>query len=82
MEIIVIKETYKDAIKLVKQLKENPQSVCCVVIAGYRAKSRGLYDELYKEKVLYRGCWMFKKKDYPWIVAWKHGCGHMWKDNT
>ena len=82
MEIISIKETYKEARKLVKQLKENPKSVCCVVIAGHRAKSNNLYDELYKELVCYRDHWMFKKKDYPWIVAWKHGCGHLWKDNT
>lgn len=83
LEIISKKETYKEARELVQQLKENPQSVCCVVIAGYRAKkSKHLYDELYRELVHFRGCWMFKKKDYPWIVGWKHGCGHLWKDNT
>lgn len=81
MEIIVQKETYKEARKLVKQLSENPASTCCVVIAGYRAKSKQYYEELYRERIC-RGRWMFKKKDYPWIVAWKHGCGHLWVDNT
>ena len=82
MEVIVPKESYKEARELVRQLHENPQSICCVVIAGYRAKSRVYYNELYKEYVAHRGRRMFNKKDYPWIVAWKHGCGHLWVDNT
>lgn len=81
MEVIVPKQSYKEAIKLVKQCRENPQSTCCVVIAGHRAKSRSLYEDLYIER-LWRGQCAFKKKDYPWIVAWKHGCGRLWVDNT
>jgi hypothetical protein len=81
MEIIVPKETYKEALKLVKQCSENPQSTCCVVIAGYKAKSKQYYDELRKEWI-HRGRIAFDPKDRPWIVAWKHGCGHLWKDNT
>lgn len=61
MEVIVPKESYKEARELVKQLSENPQSTCCVVIAGRRAKSKRYYDELYREWIN-RGRWMFNKK--------------------
>lgn len=81
MEIIVPKKTYKEARKLVKQCKEHPRNTCCVVIAGYMAKSKPYYEELYKEWVT-RGRFIFDKKDFPWLVAWKNGCGHLWKDNT
>ena len=81
IEVIVPKATYKEAMKLAKQCVENPQSICCVVIAGYKAKSKPYYDELRKEWII-RGRCAFDPKDRPWIVAWKHGCGHLWKDNT
>lgn len=81
MKCIVPKKSYKEARELVRQCKEHPNSTCCVVIAGYRAKTKDFYIELQKEYYIRHGH-LFDVKDYPWIVGWKYGCGHHWKDNT
>ena len=81
MEYIVPKMSYKEAREYVKQCKAHPNSTCCVFIAGHRAKTKSDYEELYREHIL-RGGWLFNKKDFPWIVAWKYGCGSLWRDNT
>ena len=71
--------SYEEARNLVKQCKHS--ITCCVVIAGYRAKTKDLYIELQKE-YSFRYHISINQKTYPWIVAYKYGCGHLWKDNT
>ena len=81
MEYIIPKSSYKEAKELVKQCKDRKTSTCCVVIAGHRAKTKAIYEELQKEYHIRKG-YTFSTNEFPWIVAWKYGCGHLWKSNT
>lgn len=61
--------SYKEACKLVKQLRNS--KTCCYIKAGYRSKSKEEYIELRKEW-LARGHFAFNPNDRPWIVAWSY----------
>lgn len=67
---ISFKKTREEAMELYKKCKKDP-CVACVMIAGKRAKTWRLYEDL-RIKHITRHEITIDPNEYPWVVAWEN----------